>query len=299
MTRQHQQQHNARRELRHAAAAASLRPVQTWVQTQVSIGPDGQLASLPERQRPYAAPVACYGQSNAVRIIVACLMACVGWSLEIPTTPYRFIREPQQDGSLQEWVDWGVAGPSRARYPEIIREDVTNLQNFLRSPEALAALGKLQGLAEAKSMDLIRAELARYKQDYESIEQPTRFPRSLQRSVDEVPIPRWAWGIPLEVRSRVQVLLFDDRDPYQRGWVVREGRREDLLTHAIMTGWKTGAERDAFWKATPGVPVQPVATDMITDYYQVTVYPARITFPEEGVMRIEQGCDPATLLGNP
>ncbi len=203
----------------------------------------------------------------------------------------RWFGDEDLGGRIVTWVDWGAAGASRARDPELIREERDGLRRWLKSPEVVSRYLRLSLLAEAKEQSLLEERLAEWHEDYTRREQPTAFPRQIRRTHDVVPLPVWAYGIPPDIRRSVQVLIFDDRDPAQRQWVTATGRAAQLMTFAYCTGWRSGQDRDDYWHDRPGVPIHPVATDQFAVFYGVTAYPARIVFGDE-TMDVVQGLDP-------
>jgi hypothetical protein len=194
-------------------------------------------------------------------------------------------------GRAVAWVDWGAAGASRARDPDLIGAERDGLERWLASPEVATRFVQLSLLAEAKEDELLRTGLAEWHEEYARREQPTAFPSLVGRRRDVVPLPVWAYGLPPDIRASTQVLIFDDRDPAQRAWVLDQGRAGERMTFAYCTGWRSGQDRDDFWHDHPGVPIHPIATDRFAVFYGVTAYPARIRFAAE-TMDVEQGLDP-------
>jgi hypothetical protein len=207
----------------------------------------------------------------------------------VPDAPRAVTDEVLGDREVL-WVDWGAAGGAKRCDAELIAEEQEGLNRFLHSPELAGRLVQIARLGEQKEADLVRSGLAAWQKDYHEREQPTGFPRATQAVVDEVPLPVWAWGLPMDIRTSTQVLVFDDRDPAQRAWVIAAGATGERLTFAFCTGWRSGEDRDRFWRAHPGVLIHPVASDDFSVFYGVTTYPARIRFAAE-TMEVRQGLE--------
>lgn len=191
------------------------------------------------------------------------------------------------------WVDWGVAGVARARSPELIREEQDALRLWIRSPELQARLYRLAAQAGAKEQELIRRSMTQWMQEYNTVEQQTAFPRRIGIQHDEIALPLWAHGIPPDVRAGIQIIFFDDRDAAQRAFVEERRRSTTLYTQAYCTGWTSGRDRDEYWSTRPGGPVAPIAigADSFVSFYQVTSFPAVITFGSVDTMTVDQGMD--------
>jgi hypothetical protein len=220
---------------------------------------------------------------------IACMLTTQLGALEyaVPQQPQSVSEESIGDRAVL-WVDWGAAGGSRRRDAQLIDEEHESLRMFLHSNEMRAKMLELVRLGQERETELIRASMAAWKREYETREQPTMYPSSQHVLHDEVPLPIWAWGIPLDIRMSTQVLVFDDRDPAQRQWVLAAGRDAERMTFAYCTGWRSARDRDEFWRANPGVTIHPVATDQFSQFYCLTRYPARIRFAAES-MEIVQG----------
>jgi hypothetical protein len=199
--------------------------------------------------------------------------------------------EPESvGGQAVEWVDWGDAGAAQARDPARIGAEAERLRAFLRSVECRARLLAIIQAGQARETALARAALAQAEISWQTREQPTALPRLVGASRDELPLPPWADGLPLLVRTRIQVLLFDDRDQDQRDWALTQTHDAGILSFAYCTGWSSGQDRDGFWRAHPALAVHAIATDQFAQCYGVTAYPARVRFGAE-TMTIDQGLD--------
>ena len=191
------------------------------------------------------------------------------------------------------WIDWGVAGEARKRDPQTIREERESLERWLKSPELQARLFRLAQLGTQRETELVKQAMNRWMRDYETIEQPTNVPRRLGRQVDEVPLPSWANGIPPAMRTSMQIVFFDDRDPAQRAFVQERRQDTKYFTQVFATGWRSGKDRDEYWSRLPGAPVAPipVSGDAFVRFYQITSFPAVITFGPVDTMMLQQGMD--------
>jgi hypothetical protein len=212
-----------------------------------------------------------------------------GVEYAVPSAP-QSVAEDTVGTEAVTWVDWGAAGGARARDPALILEEQDDFRRFLRSPELTAALLGVERHGAAKETELLRARMAAWHLDYATREQCTAFPRSDRLLHDCVPLPLWAWGVPMEIRRAAQILIFDDRDPAQRDWVLDHCHEDGRLSFAYCTGWRSGDDRDAFWKRHPVLEIHGIATDQFPVFYGVSQYPARIRF-DATTMDVVQGMD--------
>jgi len=210
--------------------------------------------------------------------------------IPVPSAPGA-VSDDEVGGDAVLWVDWGTAGPAHARDSQLIADDQEALRRFLHSPELKAAAISLAAASDARSQEALRAHLAAWQEDYCTREQTTALPcgQGVTRSV--LPLPPWAWGLPLSIRAATQVLIFDDRDPRQRQWVLDQAHGEGRLSFAYCTAWRSGDDRDRFWKAHPLLGIHPVASDQFAVFYGVTAYPAQVRFETQS-MSLEEGLDP-------
>lgn len=237
-------------------------------------------------------PLLC---TSAVAVLLLgglCLTPASGVEFQIPSAPLDVRPEMVGDRPVT-WVEWGVSGPAKRRNPVLIREEQESLEQFLRSPELAARMVVMAGEAKTKTAAMYQRTMSKWMMDYATVEQPTAFARRVGVTVDELPTPLWAHGIPADVRSGLQVLFFDDRDPVQRAWVINRRKTQTYYTMAYCTGWRSGKDRDDFWRNQPGGPIAPIpiAADQFVDFYQVSSFPAAITFKGAEVMIVEQGMD--------
>lgn len=217
-------------------------------------------------------------------------IVAVEWT--IPEAPLSVATVESSQGNYV-MIDWGVAGTARARHPQLIDEEREAMMRWIKSPEFILRMSRLQQMAEAHEKDFIQKVISQWWLEYKTLEQQTKFQRRIGRIIDEHPLPPWAWGIPLDIRGSIQIILFDDRDPVQRQFVLDRSREANgqRYTVAFCTGWKNGEDRDVFWREHPGIgQFAPLGTDDIVSYYQVADYPAVIQFGEE-TMKVEQGLD--------
>ena len=226
----------------------------------------------------------------ALGLLVASFAAGVEWQ---PPSQPRDVGTVLVGDTPVTWVDWGVAGEARRRDPQSIREERESLERWLKSPELQARLFRLAQLGTQRETELVKQAMNRWMRDYETIEQPTNVPRRLGVSVDELPLPVWANGIPPAMRASLQIVFFDDRDPAQRAFVQERRQDTKFFTQAFATGWRSGKDRDDYWSRLPGAPVAPipVSGDAFIRFYQITTYPAVITFGPVDTMTLQQGMD--------
>ncbi len=251
----------------------------------------GMIGSALAPSSPLTSPgrVAAARHFPHLLLVSLALIPLAALEYPVPDSPRAVSDEILGDRAVL-WVDWGAAGGAKRCDAELIAEEQESINRFLHSPEVTGRLVQIARLGEQKEAELVRSGLAAWHQDYQKREQPTGFPRATQAVVDEVPLPVWAWGLPMDIRTSTQVLVFDDRDPAQRAWVIAEGATGERLTFAFCTGWRSGDDRDRFWRAHPGVLIHPVATDDFSVFYGVTTYPARIRFAAE-TMEVRQGLE--------
>jgi len=209
---------------------------------------------------------------------------------ELPQTPCD-VHADTVGGVAVTWVDWGAAGGARARDSQLIAEEQEALRRFLHAPELKAAVLSLAGACQDTQAQWLRARLAQCRQAYDSREQTTALPCSHHPTHEVVALPSWAWGLPLPLRASTQVLIFDDRDPAQRQWVLAHAHDDQRLSYAYCTGWTSGDDRDRFWKEHPMLGIHPVASDQFAVSYGITSYPALVRFDLE-TMELTQGLEP-------
>jgi hypothetical protein len=207
----------------------------------------------------------------------------------VPEKPME-IRDDILGTTPVRWVDWGAAGISQRRSIDAIAEEQESLQRWLHSPELLGRLSELSAHCRDAQSALLREQMTRWQIAYATFEQPTGIARADHVSFCERELPQWAYGLPLSIRVSTQIVIFDDRDPIQRDWVLDRAKQAERMTVAICTGWRSGDDRDAFWRTHPGVTMSPVATDLFAEFYGVTAYPACIRFTQD-TESIEQGLD--------
>jgi len=210
--------------------------------------------------------------------------------IPVPSSPGEVV-DDEVGGEAVVWVDWGAAGPSHARDSQLIDADQEALRRFLHSPELRADAIRLAGSCAARTQEALRAHLAAWQEDYATREQATALPCGSHVAHAVLPLPPWAWGLPLTARAATQVLLFDDRDPRQRQWVLDQAHTPGRLSYAYCTAWRSGDDRDRFWKEHPLLGIHPVASDQFAVFYGVTAYPAQVRFETES-MTLEEGLDP-------
>jgi len=211
-------------------------------------------------------------------------------AIPVPEAPEQVL-DDAVGGTAVLWVDWGSAGPSHARDSQLIADDQEALRRFLHSPELRADAIRLAGACDARTQAALRAHLAAWQEDYCTREQTTALPCSSGVMHAVLPLPSWAWGLPLTARDATQVLIFDDRDPRQRQWVLDQAHAPGRLSYAYCTAWRSGDDRDRFWKDHPLLGIHPVASDQFAVFYGVTAYPAQVRFASD-TMNLEEGLDP-------
>jgi len=210
--------------------------------------------------------------------------------IAVPGAPAQVV-EDEVGGEAVLWVDWGSAGSAHARDSQLISDDQEALRRFLHSPELRADAIRLAGACDARTQAALRAHLAAWQDDYCTREQTTALPCGSRVENAVLALPPWAWGLPLAARVSTQVLIFDDRDPRQRQWVLDQAHTPGRLSYAYCTAWRSGDDRDRFWKDHPLLGIHPVASDQFAVFYGVTAYPAQVRFESES-MTLEEGLDP-------
>jgi hypothetical protein len=207
-----------------------------------------------------------------------------------PTTPTSVYADTVGDIPVT-WVDWGAAGPARARDSAMIVDEHDSLRRFLHAPEFKAEMIQLAKACQQTQKRWLREHLERLRVEYCQREQSSALPVSERQLHEVLPLPCWAFGLPMSVRDSTQILIFDDRDPRQRSWVLRHAHDQDRLSYAYCTAWTSGDDRDRFWKEHPMLGIHPVATDQFAQFYGLTSYPALVRFGLE-TMDLEQGLAP-------
>jgi hypothetical protein len=216
------------------------------------------------------------------------------WSADTPIPGRPETVERLDNGQVM--VSWGAIGPWTRSRPEEIAAEQARFRAFFHERVNREIIKRLFGdMADigAERADVAIADLNR---QWATQERPTDIPTKTTESSRSEPVGdhwgRLAWP----VRSVMQIVYYDDRDPAQRSWLVERARRysDDHHYFHIAVAWRNRADLKGFMQLHPGLGIAALG-DATAKQLGVQRLPAVLDFPDEQSLRVREGLDPAEV----
>jgi hypothetical protein len=198
------------------------------------------------------------------------------------------IRPVRTGHLLCEW-------PPQAEYqdedPNAIRASVDQAGLFFDQAWVIKAIEEFSSRSANVSAELTTTFAAREEEHYQTAPQVSDLPSLTTEQTLHGPVPIGLRALEAAHLSRFSLVFYDDRDPWQRRWLVDWAERAGYQQWTIVAAaWTNRASLDQFRRQHPALSIMSLG-DEFAKSEGITHLPAVMSFPNGTAMQIVYGYD--------